>query len=290
MSDFLYILTNESFPELVKIGFTTRLPKERCSELSAASGVPTPFQVIYSQPVSNGRAAEQDVHHFLSRYRKNEGREFFQVSVDKAIDAVKQCSDRYIPGVNHVSSPCNASDKDMQIFYFITAIFFLIILSCIIEKCSVSPEQNKILVYNRPKPESFRPDASLLDIQHEPINWQEDPETVSEQKTPVEPYSDKPNNLQLMKYKFIDKDDDLKPVMLYSDYTTNRYLLLATQRNNKIFEVIDKIVPNDSRPQEIWYNIILYNIAGWCNDNKNLTGWISSEDLGYEAIPLVGKK
>ena len=43
---FVYIATNESFANLQKIGFTSRNPSERMSELDS-TGVPTPFKISY---------------------------------------------------------------------------------------------------------------------------------------------------------------------------------------------------------------------------------------------------
>lgn len=42
---FVYMLRNSAMPGLLKVGFTTGTPEVRAAELSAATGVPTPFQV-----------------------------------------------------------------------------------------------------------------------------------------------------------------------------------------------------------------------------------------------------
>ena len=44
---FVYILVNPAFPGYIKVGKTTKTPEERAKELSAATGVPTPFIVAY---------------------------------------------------------------------------------------------------------------------------------------------------------------------------------------------------------------------------------------------------
>src|SRR5688572_6679317 len=44
---YLYVLINPSLPGLVKIGKTNRDPEQRAAELSAATGVPTPFVLVY---------------------------------------------------------------------------------------------------------------------------------------------------------------------------------------------------------------------------------------------------
>ena len=48
---YVYILTNEAMPNLVKIGYTDRTPEERAAELykdqnSAVTGVRVPFDVF----------------------------------------------------------------------------------------------------------------------------------------------------------------------------------------------------------------------------------------------------
>jgi hypothetical protein len=45
---WVYTLTNPAMPRLVKIGLTTKTPKERAAELTAATGVPMPFKVRWS--------------------------------------------------------------------------------------------------------------------------------------------------------------------------------------------------------------------------------------------------
>ncbi len=77
-------------PGLLKIGKTTRDPTSRLSELSAHTGVPTAFVLLYSQPVDDCDAAERVAHLELERkgYRPNHGREFFSAPPHEAVQAV----------------------------------------------------------------------------------------------------------------------------------------------------------------------------------------------------------
>lgn len=50
---YVYILENDSFKDLVKIGSTKYDGHKRARELSRSSGVPTPFRVAYHR--MNGR-------------------------------------------------------------------------------------------------------------------------------------------------------------------------------------------------------------------------------------------
>jgi hypothetical protein len=84
---WLYLLTNPAMPGLVKIGMTTRSPEERAQEL-ASTGVPMPFHVVAAWAVDDVRAAERDAHAALARYRVNDAREWFRLSVPAAIKAL----------------------------------------------------------------------------------------------------------------------------------------------------------------------------------------------------------
>jgi hypothetical protein len=83
---YIYILTNPSMQNMVKIGFTNRNVSLRAKELSAATGVPTPFQVHSAFRVPKGLSSkiESQIHKELSKYRVNKSREFFRLSPDQA--------------------------------------------------------------------------------------------------------------------------------------------------------------------------------------------------------------
>lgn len=84
---WLYILTNPTMPDLCKVGMTTRTPEERAAELHD-TGSPTPYTVAKAWPVDDVRAAERDAHAVLARYRVSDEREWFRVSVPKAVKAL----------------------------------------------------------------------------------------------------------------------------------------------------------------------------------------------------------
>jgi len=79
---YIYILSNPAFKDgLFKIGMTTRSADDRAWEIyTGATGVPTPFKVEYTFPVSRCALAEKQVHDELCDYRFSEQREFFMVS------------------------------------------------------------------------------------------------------------------------------------------------------------------------------------------------------------------
>ena len=104
MSDYIYILENERMPNLLKIGWTSRTPEERCSEISGSTGVPTSFIVVHKVEVSDGKSAEKEIHSLLSTERYANNREFFSISKKRAISAVDFVCTKYEPISNSATS------------------------------------------------------------------------------------------------------------------------------------------------------------------------------------------
>lgn len=75
---------------LVKIGRTNRDPKLRGKELSQSTGVPTPFTLVYQEYFTDCIMAEQYIHEKLNAYRVSNKREFFNLPVYEAIQAIQQ--------------------------------------------------------------------------------------------------------------------------------------------------------------------------------------------------------
>ncbi len=84
---YVYVLTNDAMPGLVKVGRTTRDPESRACELFQ-TGVPVPFEVYFSALFPDCIDAEAHVHRELTLSRVSEGREFFRVEPDRAEQAV----------------------------------------------------------------------------------------------------------------------------------------------------------------------------------------------------------
>lgn len=74
-------------PNLIKVGKTTKHPSKRMSELHS-TGVPTPFELEFSAMVDNCGFSELAAHRALSNYRVTGNREFFRISVKKAIELI----------------------------------------------------------------------------------------------------------------------------------------------------------------------------------------------------------
>lgn len=86
---WVYILTNPSMPGLVKIGLTTRALSARAAELTAATGVPTPFVIAWGRAVSDCAAVETAVHRMLDDRRVSGKREFFCCDVTTARQVIE---------------------------------------------------------------------------------------------------------------------------------------------------------------------------------------------------------
>ena len=87
---YIYCLSNELMPGLVKVGMTRtleRTPNMRAKELSKPSGVPIQFEIEFAKEVSNPKQKETTLHKLLSQYtiRINPKREFFQVSPEEVM-------------------------------------------------------------------------------------------------------------------------------------------------------------------------------------------------------------
>lgn len=85
---FVYILTNQSMPGLIKIGRTTRAVDLRAAELWQ-TGVPTRFDVYASEKTYDCVQLEAYVHGDLRKSRVSKSREFFAIDAEKAREKVR---------------------------------------------------------------------------------------------------------------------------------------------------------------------------------------------------------
>jgi len=108
---YLYVLANSAMPGLVKVGKTTRSSSERAEELSGATGLPTPFIVVYEQLFEDCGSAESFVHTYLAQqgYRVADNREFFSAPVNIVVRAITLASGA-IDHDSFQSSPEHADD------------------------------------------------------------------------------------------------------------------------------------------------------------------------------------
>src|SRR5690349_11464483 len=112
---YVYILINPALNGIVKIGKTQNNPEERAKELSSATGVPAPFFVAYASYFQDCRMAEKYVHTRLVNHRLAQNREFFRVSIQQAIEAVREAESTL-----EITSPELSADlKDKLDTYYV---------------------------------------------------------------------------------------------------------------------------------------------------------------------------
>lgn len=109
---YVYILSNPGMPGLLKIGMTRFEPTRRVQELSSATGVPTPFQLVYYREFHDCVAAELEIHSIFATkgLRYNDQREFFSVDTVEAINTLLSLDDEEI--ANNSSLPTEVLDVE----------------------------------------------------------------------------------------------------------------------------------------------------------------------------------
>ena len=94
---WIYILSNETMPGLVKIGFTKNKPGERAKQINAATGVALDFKVEWAFPCFNAHDLEKEIHAYLEAngFRVNKRKEFFNVSVEQGKSVIERIGQPY---------------------------------------------------------------------------------------------------------------------------------------------------------------------------------------------------
>ncbi len=89
MPQIIYVLVNEAMPGLVKVGMTTSDDVSlRVAQISAATGVPLPFECYFAAEVKDAARTERLLHQLFSENRVNPKREFFRVEPERVILAI----------------------------------------------------------------------------------------------------------------------------------------------------------------------------------------------------------
>jgi hypothetical protein len=94
-SEYVYVLGNEYMPGLLKIGYTYNDPQIRASQISKSTGVPEKFKVLFYGRCFNGMRVEKAVHDLLKKYRINNSKEFFKISLEEAKISINQMIEKY---------------------------------------------------------------------------------------------------------------------------------------------------------------------------------------------------
>ena len=106
MNEIIYILINEAMPGYVKIGKTSTNLEQRIRELSGSTSVPLPFTCFYACTVKDAVFVEHQLHDAFDNDRVNPRREFFQISPERVVSALKLAEINDItPKKDFVESP-----------------------------------------------------------------------------------------------------------------------------------------------------------------------------------------
>jgi hypothetical protein len=112
---FVYILINPSMPDMVKIGLTSDTSESRARQLSASSGVPSEFVVVYDELVTECVEVERRLHERFRAWRVNRRREFFRIPIKEAIKALQYEARDYTPR-NSDSSRVNITPELREMY------------------------------------------------------------------------------------------------------------------------------------------------------------------------------
>ena len=88
---YVYILSNNAYPNIYKIGSTYGLPEERAEELTG-TGHLLPFKVEDKIKIKSAEFYEKKIHSLLNKYRVKQNREFFQMELNEIKKILKQVS------------------------------------------------------------------------------------------------------------------------------------------------------------------------------------------------------
>jgi hypothetical protein len=94
MAGYVYIMINQAFPHLLKIGKTEKNPDERARELSS-TGVPSPFIVLHNEYVADCATVESEMHRLFAQFRESSRREFFRIERSEAIRVLSELAKKY---------------------------------------------------------------------------------------------------------------------------------------------------------------------------------------------------
>lgn len=115
-SGFIYVMSNDSMPGLLKIGTTKHHPSQRAAELYQ-TGVPDPFVIEFAILSSNARDLEKRVHAALNYCRFNQSREFFRIDISDAILCVVNL---FVSSFDHQIIHCDSAINEDYIEAVVT--------------------------------------------------------------------------------------------------------------------------------------------------------------------------
>lgn len=94
-NQWIYILSNPSIPNTLKIGYTNLTPELRAKQISSSTGVVVSFKVEWAFKCFDGNLMETKVHEALKDYRISNQREFFQIDLEEAKNIITLIGEKY---------------------------------------------------------------------------------------------------------------------------------------------------------------------------------------------------
>ena len=93
---WIYVMRNPVFKDNVyKVGQSSRPPDLRAVELSSSTSIYGDFQLLYFVHVEDRLTAENLVHKELAKYRKSEGKEFFEAPLSTIIMSLDRVAHQF---------------------------------------------------------------------------------------------------------------------------------------------------------------------------------------------------
>ena len=102
-SEYVYVLVNQSMPNMVKIGMTTTTPTQRAHEISRATGVATPWIPVFEFRCLRSDLLEAEVHEYLHAHRVNKHREMFSIDSHTAQKVIEELGYKYSSAMRYSS-------------------------------------------------------------------------------------------------------------------------------------------------------------------------------------------
>ena len=92
--NYIYVLSNKSYPGVFKIGWTSNLPEERAEQLSADTGVIYPFKVEFYKQFKNAEKIEKKIHRKFKLLRLRNNKEFFKINIKVVKNYINEIDER----------------------------------------------------------------------------------------------------------------------------------------------------------------------------------------------------
>ena len=92
---YVYVLSNENMPGLLKIGYTKKHPEARAKQISRSTGVAGQYRVEFALRCHDGIGLEQEVHKELGHCRIDSQKEHFQITLEEAQNKIEEIAIRY---------------------------------------------------------------------------------------------------------------------------------------------------------------------------------------------------